>query len=148
LTAHPVGKQRGAVTGYSGTPLAKKLGIKAGGRVAIVSAPDGFTDVLRLPPRSQLRTQARGRVDVVVFFVTRRAELVRRFPAVQRCLEDHGGLWIAWPKRASGVPTDLGEQTVRELGLAHGLVDNKVAAIDTTWSGLRFVYRVADRRRR
>jgi len=148
LTAHPVGKQRGAVAGYSGTPLAKKLGIKAGGRVAIVSAPDGFTDALRLPPRSQLRTQARGRVDVVVFFVTRRAELVRRFPAMQRCLEDHGGLWIAWPKRASGVPTDLGEQTVRELGLAHGLVDNKVAAIDTTWSGLRFVYRVADRRRR
>ena len=113
-----------------------------------MSAPDGFTDALRLPPRSQLRTQARGRVDVVVFFVTRRAELVRRFPAMQRCLEDHGGLWIAWPKRASGVPTDLSEQTVRGLGLAHGLVDNKVAAIDTTWSGLRFVYRVADRRRR
>jgi len=148
LTAHPVGKQRGAVAGYSGTPLAKKLGIKAGGRVAIVSAPDGFAEALRLPPRSQLRTQARGRVDVVVFFVTRRAELVRRFPAMQRCLEDHGGLWIAWPKRASGVPTDLSDQTVRELGLAHGLVDNKVAAIDTTWSGLRFVSRVADRRRR
>jgi hypothetical protein len=148
LTAHPVGKQRGAVAGYSGTPLAKKLGIKAGGRVAIVSAPDGFTAALRLPPRSQLRTQARGRVDVVVFFVTRRAELVRRFPAMQRCLEDHGGLWIAWPKRASGVPTDLSDQTVRELGLAHGLVDNKVAAIDTTWSGLRFASRVADRRRR
>ncbi|HEY6318298.1 MAG TPA: hypothetical protein VI462_10495, partial [Acidimicrobiia bacterium] len=94
MTAHPVGKQRGPVAGYSDTPLAKKLGIKAGGRVAIVSAPDGFTAGLRLPPRSRLRTQARGRVDVVVFFVTRRAELVRRFPAMRRCLEDHGGLWI------------------------------------------------------
>ncbi|HEV2311064.1 MAG TPA: DUF3052 domain-containing protein [Acidimicrobiia bacterium] len=148
MTAHLVGKQRGAVAGYSGTPLAKKLGIKPGGRVAVVSAPNGFTESLRLPPRSQLRTQARGRVDVVVFFVTRRAELVRRFPAMQRCLEEHGGLWIAWPKRASGVPTDLTENNVRELGLGHGLVDNKVAAIDTTWSGLRFVYRVADRGRR
>jgi hypothetical protein len=148
LTAPPVAKQRGVVAGYSGTPLAKKLGIRAGGRVAIVSAPDGFTDALRLPPRTQLRTQARGRLDVVVFFVTRRAELARRFPAMQRGLEDHGGLWIAWPKRASGVPTDLGEHTVREVGLHHGLVDNKVAAIDSTWSGLRFVYRIADRGRR
>jgi hypothetical protein len=148
LTAHPTGKQRGAVAGYSGTPLAKKLGIKAGGRVAVVAAPNGFTDSLRLPPRSQLRTQARGRVDVVVFFVTRRAELARRFPAMQRCLEEHGGLWIAWPKRASGVPTDLTEHTVRDVGLTHGLVDNKVAAIDGTWSALRFVYRVADRGRR
>ena len=145
MTAHPVGKQRGAVAGYSGTPLAKKLGIKPGGRVAVVSAPNGFTEALRLPPRSQLRTQARGRVDVVVFFVTRGAELARRFPSMQRCLEEHGGLWIAWPKRASGVPTDLTESTVRQVGLTHGLVDNKVAAIDTTWSGLRFVSRVADR---
>lgn len=148
MTAHPVGKQRGAVAGYSGTPLAKKLGIKAGGRVAVVSAPHGFAETLRLPPRSQLRTQARGRVDVVVFFVTRRAELARRFPAMQRCLEEHGGLWIAWPKRASGVATDLTERTVRDVGLTHGLVDNKVAAIDSTWSGLRFVYRIADRARR
>lgn len=136
------------MAGYSGTPLAKKLGIKAGGRVAVVSAPHGFAETLRLPPRSQLRTQARGRVDVVVFFVTRRAELARRFPAMQRCLEEHGGLWIAWPKRASGVATDLTERTVRDVGLTHGLVDNKVAAIDSTWSGLRFVYRIADRARR
>ena len=148
MTAHPVAKQRGAVAGYSGTPLAKKLGIRSGGRVAVVSAPGGFTDALRLPPRTRLRTQARGRVDVVVFFVTRRAELARRFPAMQRCLDDHGGLWIAWPKRASGVATDLTEHAVREVGLAHGLVDNKVAAIDTTWSGVRFVSRVADRGRR
>ena len=145
MTAHPVGKQRGAVAGYSGTPLAKKLGIKPGGRVAVVSAPNGFTEALRLPPRSQLRTQARGRVDVVVFFVTRGAELARRFPSMQRCLEEHGGLWIAWPKRASGVPTDLNEHVVRDFALTHGRVDVKVCAIDEVWTGFKHVIRKVDR---
>ena len=147
MTAGAAGEQRGAVAGYSGTPLAKKLGIRAGSRVAMVAAPDGFADTFALPPRAQLRTQARGRLDVVVFFVTRRAELTRRFPVLQRALEPDGGLWIAWPKRTSGVATDLGDRSVREVGLRHGLVDNKVAALDDTWSGLRFVYRVADRTR-
>ena len=95
-----------------------------------------------------LRDAARGRLDVLVFFVTRRGELTRRFPAMKRALEPDGGLWIAWPKRTSGVATDLSENPVREIGLANGLVDNKVAAIDDTWSGLRFVYRRADRPRR
>ncbi len=139
--------QRGAVAGYSGTPLAHKLGIRPGSRVAVVSAPDGFAETLRLPPRVQLRTQARGRLDVVVFFVTRRTELSRRFPVMQRGLEDNGGLWIAWPKRTSGVATDLTENLVRDVGLDCGLVDNKVAAISNIWSGLRFVRRVADRGR-
>ena len=135
------------MAGYSGTPLAKKLGIRAGARVAFLAAPDGFTDRVPLPPRVQLRTQARGHLDVVVFFVTRHAELTRRFPSLRRALELDGGLWIAWPKRTSGVATDLGDRSVRECGLSHGLVDNKVAALDDTWSGLRFVYRVADRAR-
>jgi hypothetical protein len=139
--------QRGVVAGYSGTPLAHKLGIRPGHRVAVVSAPDGFSEALRLPPRVQLRTQARGRLDVVVFFVTRRAELSRRFPVMQHGLEANGGLWIAWPKRTSGVATDLTENLVRDVGLDCGLVDNKVAAIDSIWSGLRFVRRLADRRR-
>ncbi len=139
--------QRGLVAGYSGTPLATKLGIREGSRVAIVAAPDGFADRLDLPPRTVLRTQARGRLDVVVFFVTRQAELSRRFAGMQRGLEDDGGLWIAWPKRTSRVATDLSEGIVRAVGLDHGLVDNKVAAIDDTWSGLRFVYRIADRAR-
>jgi hypothetical protein len=139
--------QRGVVAGYSGTPLAHKLGIRPGHRVAVVSAPDGFAEALRLPPRVQLRTQARGRLDVVVFFVTRRTELSRRFPVMQRGLEANGGLWIAWPKRTSGVATDLTENLVRDVGLDCGLVDNKVAAIDSIWSGLRFVRRLADRRR-
>jgi hypothetical protein len=81
----------------------------------------------------------------VVFFVTRRAELTRRFPSMKRGLEDDGGLWIAWPKRTSGVATDLGFDIVQRVGLDHGLVDNKVCAIDATWSGLRFVYRLEDR---
>ncbi len=139
--------QRGAVAGYSGTPLAHKLGVRPGHRIAVVSAPDGFAETLRLPPRVQLRTQARGRLDVVVFFVTRRTELSRRFPVMQRGLEDNGGLWIAWPKRTSGVATDLTENLVREVGLDCGLVDNKVAAINNIWSGLRFVRRLADRAR-
>jgi hypothetical protein len=133
------------VAGYSGTPLARKLGIGEGSRVAIVSAPDGFSDGLALPNGVRVRTAARGRVDVMVYFVTRHGELARRFPTMKRALEPDGGLWIAWPKRTSGVATDLSENRIREVGLDNGLVDNKVAAIDDTWSGLRFVYRVADR---
>jgi hypothetical protein len=136
------------MAGYSGTPLAKKLGIAEGSRLAVVSSPNGFCERLELPAGVVLRRQARGRLDVVVFFVTRRAELARRFPTLQRRLEPDGGLWIAWPKRTSGVATDLSENPVREVGLANGLVDNKVAAIDDIWSGLRFVWRVRDRPQR
>jgi hypothetical protein len=145
LTRAPERRERDAVAGYSGTPLERKLGIKEGSCVAVVAAPNGFADSLELPKGVALRQHARGRLDVIVFFVTRRAELVRRFPAMQRSLEPDGGLWIAWPKKTSGVATDLSENPVREIGLNNGLVDNKVAAIDDTWSGLRFVYRVADR---
>jgi len=136
------------MAGYSGTPLARKLGIVQGCRLAVVSSPNGFCERLELPDGVVLRRQARGRLDVVVFFVTRRAELARRFSTFQRRLEPDGGLWIAWPKRTSGVATDLTEGPVREIGLANGLVDNKVAAIDDTWSGLRFVWRVRDRAQR
>jgi hypothetical protein len=133
-------------SGYSGTPLPKKLGIQEGSRVAVVSAPDGFARVLGpLPSGVQLRTGARGRCDVVLYFVTRRAELARRFPSFVRALERDGGLWVAWPKKTSGVATDLAFDAVQEVGLEAGLVDNKVCAIDGTWSGLRFVRRLADR---
>ena len=135
------------MAGYSGTPLAKKLGIAAGSNLAVVSAPNGFCDDLALPEGVRVRTSARGRVDVLVFFATRGAELSRRFPAMKRAIEHDGGLWIAWPKRTSGVATDLSENPVREIGLTNGLVDNKVCAIDDTWSGLRFVYRRSDRSR-
>jgi hypothetical protein len=136
-------------SGYSGTPLPRKLGIKAGARLAVLSPPAGFDRTLgRLPDGVQVRHQARGCVDVIVFFVTRRAELARRFPALARALEPDGGLWVAWPKKTSGVATDLVFELVQHVGLDAGLVDNKVCAIDDTWSGLRFVYRVADRPKR
>jgi hypothetical protein len=134
------------VAGYSGTPLARKLGIKPGARVALVRAPDGFEATLEpLPDGVRMRTQARASLDVVVFFATRLAELDRRFQSLARAIAPDGGLWIAWPKRTSYVATDLREGVVREVGLAHGLVDNKVCAVDDVWSGLRFVYRLSDR---
>lgn len=140
--------------GYSGTPLPQKLGIKAGARLALLGAPEDFDVTLGpLPDGVSVRTTARGPLDVVVAFMTRRADLERRFATLARALEPAGGLWIAWPKRASsrgpspggGVPTDLDENVIREIGLAAGLVDNKVCAVDETWSGLRFVVRVKDR---
>src|SRR5256885_8820535 len=134
------------MAGCSGTGLPQKLGIKPGARLALVRAPAGFERALNpLPDGVRLRTQARGAQDVVLFFATRRAELERRFDGLARTVEPAGGLWIAWPKRTACVATDLREGIVRELGLAHGLVDNKVCAVDDTWSGLRFVFRVRDR---
>ena len=134
------------MAGYSGTPLPQKLGIKPGARLAVVRAPEGFERALRpLPEGVRVRTQARGAQDVVLFFATRRAELERRFDGLAHAIEPAGGLWIAWPKQTACVATDLREGIVRELGLAHGLVDNKVCAVDDTWSGLRFVYRLNDR---
>ena len=128
--------------GYSGTPLATKLGIKAGHSVAVLGAPDGFVDGLEgLPPDVTFRAAARGTNDVVVSFHRRRADLDRRLPTLVRAMDVDGGLWVAWPKRASGVPTDITEDTVREVALPLGLVDNKVCAIDEVWSGLRVVWR-------
>ena len=134
------------MAGYSGIALPQKLGIKPGARFALVRAPEGFEKELDpLPEGVRLRTQARGAQDVVLFFATRRAELERRFDSLARAIAPAGGLWIAWPKRTACVATDLREGVVRELGLAHGLVDNKVCAVDETWSGLRFVFRLTDR---
>jgi hypothetical protein len=128
------------VAGYSGTPLPQKLGIKDGSRVRLARAPDGFARSLGVVPRT------RGDADVIVLFSRSAAELERDFPRLRRSLLQSGGLWVAWPKQASGVETDLREGAIRRIGLAHGLVDNKVCAIDDTWSGLRFVVRLSDRR--
>ena len=134
------------MAGYSGTPLATKLGIKAGHRVAFPSAPDGFPALLGdLPEGVSVKPRARGPLDVIVFFTKRRAELERRLPVLRKAMDPAAGLWIAWPKRASGVETDMTEDVARELGLANRLVDNKVCAIDETWSGLRLVIRLEDR---
>jgi hypothetical protein len=134
------------VAGYSGTPLVKKLGIKPGSRLGLVGAPAGFSSLLgNLPPDVRVVARARPPLDVIVAFFTRRASLERRLPALQRAMTPSAGLWIAWPKRSSGVETDIGENVVRELGLSAGLVDNKVCAIDEVWSALRLVYRLRDR---
>lgn len=140
------GREAAPMAGYSGTPLPKKLGIRDGARVGLVGAPDGFVRTLgKLPPGVETRTQAGGRFDVILVFVTKLTELERRFAALVRALEPDGGLWVAWPKRSSGVATDLRFENVQRVGLDAGLVDNKNCAIDETWSGLRFCYRVADR---
>ena len=92
-----------------------------------------------------IKSRAVGPLDVIVFFTTSRAELERRLPSLLRALDPAAGLWIAWPKRSSGVETDMTEDVVRDLGLANHLVDNKVVAVDEIWSGLRLVIRLADR---
>jgi hypothetical protein len=136
----------GEPAGYSGTPLPRKLGIKPGSRVGLVAPPDDFDTTLgELPDEATVRRRTRGPLDVIVAFFTARRELERRMGALRDALDPAGGLWIAWPKRASGVDTDLTENVVRELALEAGLVDNKVCAIDETWSGLRLVYRLRDR---
>lgn len=132
--------------GYSGTPLAAKLGIKPGGRVALMNAPRGFEEVLAAPEATLTRGY-RGKTpcDVIVLFCGRAADLDQGFAKARERLDEGGGLWVAWPKKASGVETDLTEDLVREFALARGLVDNKVCAIDEVWSGLRLVVRLADR---
>ena len=133
--------------GYSGTPLPRKLGIKPGHRIALLGAPDGFEGgtLSDLPDAVAVARRAGAAADVIVSFHTRRAELERRLPALRAMMEPAAGLWIAWPKRASKVPTDITEDVVREIALPTGLVDNKVCAIDATWSGLRLVIRLEHR---
>jgi hypothetical protein len=128
-----------APAGYSGTPLPQKLGIKPEGRVNLLSAPDGFEALLApLPDGVAVRRHSRAVADVIVLFASARADLARRFGGAERILGDGGRLWVAWPKKTSGVATDLTEDRVREVGLDAGLVDNKVCAIDAVWSGLQF----------
>ena len=135
-----------STAGYSGTPLVKKLGIKPGSTLGLIGAPDDFDVTLgELPDGVTVRRRLRGQLDVIVAFYLDRTTLERRLPALRDALQPAGGLWLAWPKRASGVATDLSDTVVRELGLAAGLVDNKVCAIDAVWSGLRLVYRLSDR---
>ncbi len=142
------------MAGYSGTPLPAKLGIKKDHRIALIHAPVGFAKILgglpegvkiRQASRDQKRADNADLMDVMVFFTDNRAELVKEFRGLTERLSPAGGLWIAWPKKASGVPTDLTEDRIREIGLEAGLVDNKVCAVDNTWSGLRFVHRLKDR---
>ena len=128
------------MAGYSGTPLPKKLGIKETSRVKILGGgPGDFAGTLGV------KTVPRGEADVIVLFTRSAVDLKKAFAKARKDLHKDGGLWVAWPKKASGIVTDLNENLIREHGLATGLVDNKVCAIDETWSGLRFVVRLADR---
>ncbi|MDQ3147710.1 MAG: DUF3052 domain-containing protein [Actinomycetota bacterium] len=133
--------------GYSGTPLVKKLGIKAGHRVLLAGAPDDFAEEFLgpLPEGATLLRSARPPVHVGVVFAIRRAELRRRFAAAVEVLEVDGGLWVAYPKKASGVATELDFNGVQRHGLDEGMVDNKSCAVTEVWSGLRFVWRLSDR---
>ena len=129
------------MAGYSGTPLPRKLGIKEGSTVVLVDAPPGFE--LGVDAEHELRPGT----DVALLFVTSRTELEGGFRVVAPTMQPAGGLWVAWPKKASGVPTDLTEDVLREVCLPLGWVDNKVCAVDDVWSGLRFVLRKENRPR-
>jgi hypothetical protein len=138
------GRAPGGAAGYSGTPLPRKLGIGADDTVAVIGAPDSFADTLGpLPEIAALHTDLAddARYDVIVDFVTQRAELEASLPRLRSVMAPACGLWIAWPKKASRSPTDLTDQVIRDVALPTGLVDNKVCAIDATWSGLRLVIR-------
>jgi hypothetical protein len=133
---------------YSATPLWKKLGIREGSRVLLVGAPPRLETMLHDAPGGvSFLTRPRKDLDVVLWFATERAELARRFDGFARQLEPDGRLWVAWPKKASGVLTDIGFDDVQEIGLAGGLVDNKSASVTEVFQGVQFVYRVKDRGR-
>jgi hypothetical protein len=134
------------MAGYSGTPLAKKLGLKEGHTVLLLGAPKGFDEILDAPDEVDVHQRAEGGpFDVILWFTKKRAELESKLESVAGGLDADGGLWVAWPKKASGVKTDVTEDVIRSHALALGLVDNKVCAVDDVWSGLRLVVRVADR---
>lgn len=130
------------MAGYSATPLPRKLGIKEGHTVAILGAPRGWR-VAGLPKDVSVRHEARGRLDVVLAFFGRGADLERRVAGLTRLLRPNGALWVAWPRKAGGHVSDITENRIREIVLPTGLVDTKVAALDDDWSGLRFVWRRA-----
>jgi hypothetical protein len=135
--------------GYSGTPLDKKLGVKAGHAVAVVNDAIKLGALIAKANKEahvQQNLDGKTPLDVIVFFTKSRTELKKQLSALRKRMAPAAGLWIAWPKKASGVATDITEDTVREIALPTGLVDNKVCAIDETWSGLRLVIRVENRR--
>lgn len=133
--------------GYSGTPLVKKLGIKAGFRAAIINPPEDYEETLGpLPPGVTRLRHLEAGLDFIQFFTSQQAELEAHFDELKGALAQNGMLWISWPKKSSPIPSDLNENIIREIGLWHGMVDVKVCAVDENWSGLKFVYRLRDRR--
>jgi len=137
------------MAGYSGTPLVKKLGFKEGFRIGMVNPPKGIQKELApLPDNVSINIGSLTKpLDLIILFADSQKTLKTKFPGLARKLVQSGMLWIAWPKKASGIATDLSDNSVREIGLAAGLVDVKVCAINDIWSGLKFVYRLEDRKR-
>ena len=135
------------MAGYSGTPLLKKLGIKPGHRVTVVNGPEHYWDWLSPLPDGVVNAArpARASLDFVHLFVLKDTIFRKEFIRCRNWLKKDGMLWVSWPKKSSGVTTDLDENVIREFGLKNGLVDVKVCAVDETWSGLKFVYRLRDR---
>ena len=131
--------------GYSGTPLYKKLGVKAGDRIWFSGNPRGYESELLKAGEFHLSPRLTASLDFAHLFTASRAELARNFPRLTSALKPAGMVWISWPKKSSGVKTDLDENIVRDLGLKAGLVDVKVCAVDEVWSGLKFVFRLKDR---
>ena len=127
------------MAGYSGTPLVDKLGIRPGSRLALLSPPSDLA--LDLPPGVAVAAQLRGQFDVVMLFTVQRAELQRRIGRIGEAIFPAGAAWIAFPKRAARMPTDMTEHVVREVALPLGLVDTKVCAVDERWTGLKLVWR-------
>ena len=133
-------------TGYSGKPLASKMGIKPGQRMIILHAPDDYDVTLgTLPDGVEVVHELNGIFDLIQYFVTERAAYERDFPILRDLLATAGMLWVSWPKKAAKMVTDIDENFIREYGLANGLVDVKVIAVDERWSGLKFVRRLKDR---
>ena len=133
------------MAGYSGTPLVKKLGIKEGFNLLIVDPPKDFDRELDLPDDVTITIKTRSPYDFVLFFTKSRHALEKEFSRYSAKLTPAGMLWVSWPKKTSGVPSDLNENIVRDIGIAKGMVDVKVCAIDDVWSGLKFVFRLKDR---
>ena len=128
--------------GYSGTPLAKKLGIKDGTVVHAVGAPDGYAKLIApLPPGAAVKTRLSADADIVHVFATQKAELAGRLKAWRKQLKPDAAIWVSWPKKASNVPTDITEDTIRAVALPLGFVDIKVCAVTDVWSGLKLVVR-------
>ena len=135
------------MAGYSGTPLVKKLGIKVGFNVAFVNAPRDFARHLDLPANVAINLKTRKPLDFALLFVKSEKQLTVAFSQYALRLNPSGMLWVSWPKKSSGAITDLSETNVRAIGLAAGLVDVKICAVDDVWSGLKFVFRLKDRAR-
>lgn len=132
--------------GYSRKSLVEKLGIKAGFRVALIDPPPDYSRTLgALPDDVSVSSDVTEKIEFIQFFVTSQHELNAQFDALKEHLLPAGMLWISWPKKSSQLPSDLDDNIIREFGLAHGLVDVKVCAVDETWSGLKFVFRLKDR---